>query len=106
VSTDVLFPNSGLGMRLLMERALSRWEIHLISEHEICSSPVGLTQIRMLPQVSSFNRGPNFQNWQTQALSVLAKEEVVQWRAAVAQVESEGTFFIGQPFHCAVGTKP
>ena len=66
----------------------------------------GLTQIRMLPQVSSFNRGPNLQNWQTQALSVLAKEEVVQWRAAVAQVESEGTFFIGQPFHCAVGTKP
>ena len=66
----------------------------------------GLTQIRMLPQVSSFNRGPNLQNWQTQALSVLAKEEVVQWRAAMAQVESEGTFFIGQPFHCAVGTKP
>ena len=38
----------------------------------------GLTQIRMLPQVSSFNRGPNLQNWQTQVLFVLAKEEVVR----------------------------
>ena len=32
----------------------------------------------MLPQVSSFNRGPNLQNWQTQVLFVLAKEEVVR----------------------------
>ena len=32
--------------------------------------------------------------------------EVEEWKAGMAQAVSEGTYFIAQPFHCAVGTKP
>jgi hypothetical protein len=32
--------------------------------------------------------------------------ETEAWHAAVVQAENDGTFFIAQPFHCAVGTKP
>jgi hypothetical protein len=30
----------------------------------------------------------------------------VVWHQAVAAVERDGTFFIAQPYHCAVATKP
>jgi hypothetical protein len=30
----------------------------------------------------------------------------VEWKAAVAQAEADGTFFISTPHHCAVGIKP
>ena len=36
----------------------------------------------------------------------LQREEADEWRAAVVQAEAEGTFFVAQPFHCAVGTRP
>jgi hypothetical protein len=36
---------------------------------------------------------------------MLKPEEVNEWRKAIAQADVEGTFFIAQPFHCAVGTK-
>jgi SAM-dependent methyltransferase len=39
-------------------------------------------------------------------LGSLSKEEGAEWESAVAQAEADGTFFIANPQHCAVGTKP
>lgn len=39
-------------------------------------------------------------------LATLSEEEGSEWEAAVAQAEADGTFFIANPQHCAVGTKP
>ena len=39
-------------------------------------------------------------------LPTLNAEEAAEWRAAAAQAQADGTFFISTPFHCAVGTKP
>lgn len=66
----------------------------------------GLAEIQMLVQFSTLHSGPTFQNWQTQAVAALTPGEAEEWHTAVAQVVEAGTFFVGQPFHCAVGTKP
>lgn len=66
-------------------------------------SRMGLSQLRMFPQLVAFNQGP-LHRFQTQALAVLTDEEAMEWRTAV--IKSEGTFFIAPPFHCLVGAKP
>ena len=67
---------------------------------------VGLTQVKMFPQLAIHTDRPRLQRIQNQILSVLSPEEAEEWRTAVARAEAEGTFFIAEPFHCAVGTKP
>ena len=67
---------------------------------------LGLSSIRMYPYMASFEGGPRLQMLQTDILPGLNPEEAEEWRAAVAQAQSDGTFFIATPFHCAVGTKP
>jgi len=64
----------------------------------------GLTRLKMSPLLTAFSSGPLFQRFQSQGLSVLSNTESEVWEAAIRQ--AEGTFFIAQPFHCAVGTKP
>jgi len=39
-------------------------------------------------------------------VSSLNPEETEEWRTAVAQAVADKTYFIAQPFHCAIGTKP
>jgi hypothetical protein len=39
-------------------------------------------------------------------LPTLSPAEAEEWRAAVVRAEEEGTLFMTNPFHCAVGTKP
>lgn len=68
----------------------------------------GVTDVQMFPQLAAFD---DLQNAQAQfalgaILSALTPEETEEWHAAVAQALAEGTYFIAQPFHCAVGTKP
>ena len=67
---------------------------------------LGLSDIKMFPYMGSFDGGPRLQMLQTGILPSLNPEEAEEWRAAVAQAQAEGTFFIATPFHCAVGTKP
>jgi ubiquinone/menaquinone biosynthesis C-methylase UbiE len=67
---------------------------------------VGLTQIRMFPQLATFDDRSRLQMLQATILPTLSPEEAKEWRNAVTQAEAEGTFFIATPFHCAVGTKP
>jgi len=39
-------------------------------------------------------------------LGALTAGETQEWHAGMAQAVTDGTYFIAQPFHCAVGTKP
>jgi ubiquinone/menaquinone biosynthesis C-methylase UbiE len=67
---------------------------------------VGLKKLSMLPQWATFSAGERLQSEQERIVAMLKPEEVNEWRETIAQAEAEGTFFISQPFHCAVGTKP
>ncbi len=44
--------------------------------------------------------------YQEQVLAILTEVEATAWRAAAARAEADGTFFIAQGLHCAIGTKP
>jgi len=65
----------------------------------------GLKQLAMLPQWATFSERERLQFQQERIAAMLEPEEVNEWRKAIAQAEAEQTFFIAQPFHCAVGTK-
>jgi hypothetical protein len=39
-------------------------------------------------------------------LGALTAVETQEWYAGMAQAVANGTYFIAQPLHCAVGTKP
>jgi SAM-dependent methyltransferase len=65
----------------------------------------GLSQIKMFPQLATFDDAMRLQQLQAGLLPSLSPEEAAEWRAAVAQGEAEGTYFIATPFHSAVGTK-
>jgi SAM-dependent methyltransferase len=67
----------------------------------------GLTDVKMLPQMAVFDRSdPIFLGvMQDSLLPRLSPDEATEWHAARAQAEAEGTFFMGWPHHCAVGTR-
>jgi SAM-dependent methyltransferase len=67
---------------------------------------LGLENTRMFPFISTFSEPDRLQFMQGGILPTLEAEEADEWRAAAAQAQSDGTFFISTPFHCAVGTKP
>jgi ubiquinone/menaquinone biosynthesis C-methylase UbiE len=65
----------------------------------------GLGQLTMFPQWATFSAGERLQFEQERIGTTLKPEEANEWRKAITQADAEGTFFIAQPFHCAVGTK-
>ena len=68
-------------------------------------SQLGLGNLKMFPVISTFSDTLRLQFLQGGILPTLSDDEAVEWRAAVEQAQAEGTFFICNPFHCAVGTK-
>jgi SAM-dependent methyltransferase len=68
----------------------------------------GLTRVQMWPQFAAFEQPhtPQAQFSHGAMLGALTAEETQDWHAGVAQAVADGTYFIAQPFHCAVGTKP
>ena len=66
----------------------------------------GLEKVKMFPQWASYAEGERLGFLQERIVNALGPDEVNHWRDAVAQAQSEGTFFIAEPFHCAIGTKP
>jgi hypothetical protein len=46
------------------------------------------------------------ERYQQQILAALTPAEAAAWHQAVAAAERDGTFFIAQPYHCAVAAKP
>ena len=68
---------------------------------------LGLTGLKCFPQLVSVVPGSErIERYQHQILAALTPSEAETFRQAVAQAESDGTFFIAQAYHCAVGTKP
>jgi SAM-dependent methyltransferase len=68
----------------------------------------GLNRVQVFPQLAAFEQPdtPQAQFAHGAILSALTPEETREWHAGVAQAVAAGTYFIAQPFHCAVGTKP
>ncbi len=67
---------------------------------------LGLENTRTFPYISTFSEPIRLRFLQGGILPTLNAGEAEEWRAAVAQAEADGTFFISTPFHCAVGAKP
>jgi ubiquinone/menaquinone biosynthesis C-methylase UbiE len=67
----------------------------------------GLTRVQMFPQFAASNRPDTAQAQfaHSAIVSTLTPQETQEWHAAVAQAVADKTYFIAQPFHCAVGTK-
>jgi SAM-dependent methyltransferase len=67
----------------------------------------GLTHVQMLPQFAALAEPhtPQAQFAHGAILGALNAEETQDWHLGMAQAMAEGTYFIAQPFHCAVGTK-
>ena len=66
---------------------------------------LGLVQVKMFPQMGTFTDDRRLDMLQSSILPSLDSTEAEEWRDAVAMAQSEGTFFLSTPFHCAVGTK-
>lgn len=68
---------------------------------------LGLTGLRCFPQLVSVVPGSErIERYQQQILAALTPVEIEAWQQAVAAATADGTFFIAQPYHCAIGTKP
>ena len=65
----------------------------------------GLTKVKMFPQLATNTDRERLRFLQGEILPALNPVEVEEWRTALAEAEAEGTFFIAEPYHCAVGTK-
>ena len=69
----------------------------------------GLVNLRFFPQqVSAMPEIEPIRaaSLEQQARALLSGDELAEWDRAAAAAKSEGSFFIAQPHHCAVGTKP
>jgi SAM-dependent methyltransferase len=68
----------------------------------------GLTHVQMFPQFTPFEQPhtPVGQFAQAAILGALTAEETQEWDASMAQAVAEGTYFVAQAHHCAIGTKP
>jgi SAM-dependent methyltransferase len=67
----------------------------------------GLTHVEMWPQFATFEQPytPQAQFAYGAILGSLTAEETQEWHAGMEKAVADGTYFIAQPFHCAVGTK-
>ncbi len=64
----------------------------------------GLTDVIMLPQYATYASGERLQQQQERMAARLTPEEAEEWRQAIAAAGDQ--FFVSQPFHSAVGTRP
>jgi ubiquinone/menaquinone biosynthesis C-methylase UbiE len=67
----------------------------------------GLTRVKMLPQLAAFDHADStvvgyLEDFLSQNLD---NTEFQEWRAARAEADTQGTFFMAWPYHCLVGTK-
>ena len=69
----------------------------------------GLTQVKMFPQLAIFTAssdGARLEDMHDRILPTFNVEDAEEYRSAVAQAQADGSFFLAEVFHCAVGTKP
>ena len=68
----------------------------------------GLTHTQMWPQFAASSQPETSQAQFAHGaiLGALTNQEAQEWHAGMAEAVAHGTYFIAQPFHCAVGIKP
>jgi SAM-dependent methyltransferase len=68
----------------------------------------GLERVQMWPQFAASTQPetPQAQFAHGAILGALTAEETQEWHAGITRAVADKTYFIAQPFHCAVGTKP
>lgn len=66
----------------------------------------GLKDVVMLPSWASHKEGERLEYLRERIVAQLLPVELAEWQAAYEKGKADGTFFISEPFHCAVGTKP
>ena len=64
----------------------------------------GLVELKFWPQMWVIESG-SLSNAPTATQARLSLDEQPEWQAAVVRATQDGTYFIAQPHHCAVGTK-
>lgn len=69
-------------------------------------SEAGLVQMVMFPEFAIYAKGERLSGVLDRLMTPLAPEEALTCRQAAAEAAAEGTLFVAEPFHCAVGTKP
>ena len=65
----------------------------------------GLADVTMTPQWATHKNGERLQYLHDRILALLNGDELFQWQDAARKAQTDETFFIAEPFHCAVGTK-
>jgi ubiquinone/menaquinone biosynthesis C-methylase UbiE len=65
----------------------------------------GLDRLVMFPQWATYTDGERLDYMEERILASLTLEEAKEWQQARSRPDNQGTFFIAQPFHCALGTK-
>ena len=58
--------------------------------------------VSAMPEIEPIRAG----GLEQQVRALLSGDELTEWDRAAAAAKAEGSFFISQPLHCAVGTKP
>ena len=86
-------PRGGLAQGACADRSLYRRMLE-----------AGLIQLSILPQLAILT-APFSYYYLNRLEASLSGEQRHEWRAALAQAETEGTLFIAQPFHGALGIK-
>lgn len=65
----------------------------------------GLKDVVMLPSWASHKDGERLEYLRERIVAQLTPAELAEWQAAYEKGKADGTFFISEPFHCAVGTR-
>jgi ubiquinone/menaquinone biosynthesis C-methylase UbiE len=65
----------------------------------------GLKDVVMLPTWASHKDGERLEYLRERIVAQLTPEELTEWQAAYESAKADGTFFVSEPFHCAVGSK-
>ncbi|MEE9146962.1 MAG: methyltransferase domain-containing protein [Candidatus Tectomicrobia bacterium] len=96
----------------LKARAEAPWGLHIVAQGGCADTSlyrrfhqVGLKDTKLFPHLAALD-GPMGYYYLDRIEAALNDEDAQEWRAALSQAERDGTLFIAQPFHCAVGTKP
>jgi len=66
----------------------------------------GLVDIQKFPQLAIYEEGDRLDSVIVRLTSMLSGDEAAACRAAVAAARADGTLFVAEPFHSAVGIKP
>lgn len=69
-------------------------------------SRAGLVQLAVFPEFAVYADDERLSGVLDRLMTPLSPEEALACRQAAAEARADGTLFVAEPFHCAVGIKP